>query len=297
MDPLKATVIVPTTKDRGPLLEHSIGSILRQSIAEIEVFIIGDGVYDDTRNTIKNLQAKDDRIKFFDHPKHESRGETYRHQALQQAKGEIVCYLCDRDLMLANHIETLYAYLKTYDFASTNLLNIAPDKTYEYAWSKTHFGPMEAQTNGLQGGASLPLSCVGHTLAFYLKLPFGWRTTPPGEYTDRYMWIQFITHPECRIFSGAYPTFLYFSRQGHPGWPVARRLPELAYWAGQIQQTGATAAMLEQALGELILDRLTLKKATLPKPFTLLGYQPQWLLKKAKEKVANLLEPLSKQTP
>jgi len=261
------------------------------------VFIIGDGVYEATRDTIKAMQVEDGRIKFFDHPKHESRGETYRHQALQEAKSEIVCYLCDRDLMLPNHIETLYKYLKEYDFASTNLLNIIPDKTYEYAWSKTHFGPMEAQPNGLKGGASLPLSCVGHTLAFYKKLPFGWRTTPPGEFTDRHMWIQFITHPDCRIFSGAYPTFLYFSRQGHPGWPVARRLPELAYWANRIQQTGEIEAIKEQALGALILERLTYKKATLPKPFTIFGYRPKWFLGKAKEKAANLLRLPAKQTP
>ncbi|MEL6143659.1 MAG: glycosyltransferase family A protein, partial [Bacteroidota bacterium] len=59
MGQLKATVVVPTTKDRGPLLFHSVGSILRQSVTEIEVFIIGDGVYDETREAIKNIQAKD----------------------------------------------------------------------------------------------------------------------------------------------------------------------------------------------------------------------------------------------
>ncbi|MEL6356373.1 MAG: glycosyltransferase family 2 protein [Bacteroidota bacterium] len=296
MGQLKATVVVPTTKDRGPLLFHSVGSILRQSVTEIEVFIIGDGVYDETREAIKNIQAKDARVKFFDHPKHESRGETYRHQALQEAKGEIVCYLCDRDLMLPNHIATLYAYLQDYDFASSNLINIAPDKTFGYAWSKTHFGSMDAQPHGLTGGASLTLSCVGHTLEFYRKLPFGWRTTPPGEFTDRHMWIQFITHSKCRIFSGAYPTFLYFSRQGHPGWPVARRLPELAYWSERIQRAGEVESMLEQALGELILERLAYKKASLPKPLRIFGYEPRLIFQKASQKVANLLKPPAKQT-
>ena len=41
---LAATVVLPTTGDRGPLLPYSVGSILSQTVRNIEVFIMGDGV-------------------------------------------------------------------------------------------------------------------------------------------------------------------------------------------------------------------------------------------------------------
>ena len=91
---IKATVLVPTTKGRGVLLPYSIGSIQQQTIKEIEIFIIGDGVDEATREVIVDLMKVDNRIKFFDNPKGTRRGETYRHKALMEAaKGEIVCYL------------------------------------------------------------------------------------------------------------------------------------------------------------------------------------------------------------
>ena len=41
---VKATILIPTTGNRGPLLQCSIASVSGQSLQEIEVFIIGDGV-------------------------------------------------------------------------------------------------------------------------------------------------------------------------------------------------------------------------------------------------------------
>ena len=124
---IKATVLVPTSIDRGPLLPLSIGSIQRQTLREIEIFIIGDGVEEITRQQISDLIAQDPRIRFFDHPKHRRRGEPYRHAALQEARGEIVCYMCDRDLMLPDHVETMHRLLQGADFATTLLYHVHPD--------------------------------------------------------------------------------------------------------------------------------------------------------------------------
>ena len=123
---IKATVLVPTSIDRGPLLPLSIGSIQRQTLREIEIFIIGDGVEEITRQHISDLIAQDPRIRFFDHPKHRRRGEPYRHAALQEARGEIVCYMCDRDLMLPDHVETMHRLLQGADFATSLLYHVHP---------------------------------------------------------------------------------------------------------------------------------------------------------------------------
>ena len=81
---LYATVMVPTTAGRGPLLPFSIGSILSQTVRDFELFIMGDGVDEATRRQIHDLMRRDARIRFFDYPKHERRGEPHRHAALAE---------------------------------------------------------------------------------------------------------------------------------------------------------------------------------------------------------------------
>ena len=94
---LTATVLIPTSIDRGPTLALAVDSVLRQTVRDLEVFIIGDGVHEVTREAARSLEKADSRVRFFDHPKHARRGEPYRHEALQEARGRVVCYLCDRD--------------------------------------------------------------------------------------------------------------------------------------------------------------------------------------------------------
>src|SRR5215210_721750 len=73
--PLEATVLIPT-HDHGPLLLHSARSALAQTVEEIEVFISGDGVPEVTREIVSELK-RDERVRFFDHPKGPRHGEIY----------------------------------------------------------------------------------------------------------------------------------------------------------------------------------------------------------------------------
>lgn len=215
----KFTILLPTSIDRGHLLPYSIGSIQNQTVQDFELFIVGDGVNDFTRRVIQEIQSKDERIHFFDFPKHPRRGEENRHNVLKQAKGENIAYLCDRDLMLPNHLETLNIYLKDFNFAST--LN------YSIVKKNLRLGYKNIKE---KGSASWVLSCVGHKLSFYQELPFGWRTTPKETYTDVYMWRQFLDHPKCKPHSGLEPTILWFKRGDHPGLSSEERKNELSEW-------------------------------------------------------------------
>ena len=262
MSELKATVLVPTTGDRGPLLPFSIGSIQNQTVKDIEIFIIGDGVDDHSRSIINNLTEEDKRIKFFDNPKDISRGEIYRHQALQQARGKIIVYLLDRDLMLPYHVENLLKYFEKYNFVSVSSYLIRNNFIDN---SKKHLGErdddfkyiinsLKKKENKLQfdpnihtkesyniqkmhlSGIGIFLSCISHSLELYNKLPYGWRTTPPGYYTDEYMELQIFSDPNCKPHFSIKPSsILYFKRGDHPGWPVEKRVELLKSWYGLIQ--------------------------------------------------------------
>lgn len=102
----QATVVIPSF-DHGPTLLYSVRSALAQTIEDIEVFVVGDGVPDTTREIMAELMREDDRVRFFDNPKALSRGELHRSSALEEARGEIVCYLADDDLWFPEHVEAM----------------------------------------------------------------------------------------------------------------------------------------------------------------------------------------------
>ena len=256
MTNLIATVVVPTTGDRGLILPLSIGSILRQSVKEIEVFIIGDGVSDATRKTILQLQTEDDRIHFFDHPKHPRRGEVYRHEALKEAKGEIVVYSCDRDLLLPEHVETMYQQLQQYDIVATAHYKIPPDHEIIIGRQTVPFGPIGKPDSPLKKLGAFKLTSIGHTLCSYRRLPHGWRTTPEDQATDRYMWRQFLAQPDIRMLNHPVPTFLYFKRGRHPGMSTPERKVELMKWDNIIRNPKAWEHARLQAMTNTLNARL-----------------------------------------
>ena len=231
-----------------------MGSILAQSVRDIEVFVMGDGVSDETRAVIADLIRKDGRIRFFDHPKHPRRGEPYRHAALAEARGEIVCYLCDRDIMLPNHVEAMSRLLADADFGHTLRFKIAPKGGLAFQAMLDINDPRD-RTKAVLVAPQIPLSFAGHTLAMYRRLPHGWRTTPPDRYTDNYMWQKFLAQPGCRTATSTHPTILYFKRGAHPGLSVERRLPELALWHAKIYEPGWLEAFSEQVRDAAIRDR------------------------------------------
>lgn len=254
---LTATVLVPTTSDRGPLLPLSVGSVLTQTVQDLEVFVVGDGVDDATRRVVEEMSRQDERIRFFDNPKHSRRGEEYRHAALAEARGRIVCYLTDRDLMLSQHIEIMAELLKDADFAYTLRCVIKKDGSIRIPDLPDLTHP-EDRERASRANQLLPLSFAGHTLEMYRRLPHGWRTTPEGIFTDTYMWQQFLAEDSCRVATGTTPTILYFPRGSHPGWPVSRRLEELERWKDRTCTAASAEAHAEHVRDVAIRSRCDL---------------------------------------
>lgn len=244
---MKASILLPTTADRGPLLQYSAGSALRQSVQEIELLIVGDGVDESTRLAANSLVQQDERVRFFDYPKDSRRGEVYRHEVLQkEAKGDIVCYLCDRDLLLSNHVAELYEGLKTCDIASTLSYSIRGNGEITLA-------PVNAVGELTENDRALRrLTCVAHTLESYRSLPYGWRTTPPDQFTDVYMWNQFLDQRETRARVIPAPTVLYFKRGAHPGWPTEDRRLELANWYATLIAEGGESRIHQYCLYHIL---------------------------------------------
>ncbi|MGH2661288.1 MAG: glycosyltransferase family 2 protein [Actinomycetota bacterium] len=250
-----ATVLIPTF-DHGPTLRCSIPTALNQTVEDIEVFVIGDGVPDITREIVRDFSRQDGRIRFFDNPKGPRHGEIHRHAALQEARGELICYLSDDDLWLPDHIEHLAVLLGDADFAHACPARIDPDggvAIYPGDLSMAHF-----RRSIMEGFNFIPLSHAAHRLTMYRRLPYGWRTTPPGIPTDLYMWQQFLAEPSCRVVSGGRPTVLNFPQSVRGEMTHQERLAELQRWAERTATEEGRQEYVSAVLDNLLRDRARL---------------------------------------
>jgi GalNAc5-diNAcBac-PP-undecaprenol beta-1,3-glucosyltransferase len=253
-----ATVLVPT-HDHGPTLLRSVGSALAQTVEDLEVFVVGDGVPDVTREVMAQLTAADERVRFFDNPKGPRHGEIHRHAALQQAGGEVVCYLSDDDLWLPEHVEHLRALLADADFAHAFPLWIDTEGR-PHPWLVDLERPLYRDL--LLGGQNrIPFSCGGHTLELYRRLPAGWRTTPGGTFTDLYMWAQILSVPGCRAVSGSQPTVLHFPSPARHEWSVDERLAELDSWSRRLADPGLRFELFDRLAEGLAAEAQALEES------------------------------------
>jgi GalNAc5-diNAcBac-PP-undecaprenol beta-1,3-glucosyltransferase len=232
---VRATVVIPTF-DHGPTLERSVPSALRQTVEDIEVFVVGDGAPDVTRDIMARITAADPRVRYFDNPKGPGNGEIHRAAALREAAGEIVVYLADDDLWMPEHLEIVGELLRGADFAHTYPIRIEADGSIG-DWTVDLSRPWYVEA--MLGGTNfVPLGCGGHTMELYRRLPHGWRTRPEGTWSDLYMWQQILSVPGVRVASGARPTLLHFPSSLRRGWPTERRLEELDAWIARMNEPG-----------------------------------------------------------
>lgn len=238
-----ATVIIPT-HTHGPTLRWSVRSAQEQTLSELEIFIIGDGVPESAREIILGLCAGDPRVRFFDHPKAGRSGEVLRHSALREARGKIVCYLSDDDLWLNHHVETMHNLLAESDFVSAIPAYRDTDGSLG-GWTVDLALPWYRNLI-LSGENRVPLTCGAHTMALYRRLPHGWRETPAGTPTDLYMWQQILSMPSTRSATATEPTAMVFPSPTRTHLGVEERAAELERWWGEMQAADFRTQILRE---------------------------------------------------
>jgi GalNAc5-diNAcBac-PP-undecaprenol beta-1,3-glucosyltransferase len=219
-----ATVIVPT-HDHGPLLELAVRSALTQTVAEVEVLIVGDGATDATAAAAAVLVAEDTRVRFLDNAKGPRLGEIHRRAAIAGAAAPAILYLSDDDLWLPEHVEHVLDLLDGHDVANALSVWIGPTGIVQH--STVDLANQWHRREVVEGRQTPTLTAMAHTRDWYERLPHGWRTTPEGIPTDSWMWRQLLGDPACRARSGFVPTIVHLpSPQRHDMTPE-QRLDEL----------------------------------------------------------------------
>lgn len=232
------TVILPTTGEKGNILPFTINSVLQQSIKSLELIVIGDGPGESTQELMKRICKEDSRVSFLPYVKQRGRGLRLRHEVLMsQARGQNVCYICDRDLWAPDHLEKMAEALVDHDIAYTLSLIIRKEDV--------EFGPPLLMLGA--GGHRqffldrmrhqhefLPLSSVGHTMDMYKRLPDGWCKRKKGVATDYSMWLQFLDQPECRVTCTLTPTLLWFPTSSWTREVTTEKIEALREWLNRI---------------------------------------------------------------
>lgn len=232
---MKATIICPTY-NHGRLIHTAMRSVLRQTHQDFEVFIIGDGVTEETRQAVMEVLAWDERIRFIDREKSPRHGELYRHEILTTlATGEAVCYISDDDLWMPEHLATMVETLATVDVAHARNVFVAPDGTLATSmvdweaenWREWMIQPPWKNVVGL--------SQAGHRMSAYRCLPHGWRTTPAGRWSDHYMWQQFLELPWVRAAGTGEISVVMFPSPQRREMSIPERIAEVASWEDRMQ--------------------------------------------------------------
>ncbi len=235
-------------------IRHPIQCLREQSVGDFEAIVIGDGVPDSLKGELLRLINQDKRFSFIDHPKHERRGEPFRHESLMRARGHIVCYLCDRDLWLPNHLEQMLELLSKSDFAHSLPLHVLPDGSYRTF-------PVDLGFDGYRhmmltmNDNRIPFSCFAHTLSAYRALKEGWTTTPSEYWTDLYMFRKFFAAEKLIGSSGILPTAITFPSPPRKGWTESERLAELNMWQKRLDNETGRITFENEVLRNTVLKQ------------------------------------------
>ena len=219
------TVIIPTF-NHTDTIRYSIKSVLNQTYQNFEIIVVGDGAPKKTLEIMTELCVQDHRISYQPHEKGQGHGEYYRHEAIKNSNGQFICYLGDDDMWLPNHLSTVKAYLKYFDFVHTYHTGFTPEKKLYY-----HDGELESsdiQNKMLHEKWNFfGPTCVAHSREAYFKLPFGWRPRPAEIWSDLYMWRQWLRQEQLRFLTIPVSTTLHFPTSLRQEVSIDNRVKEL----------------------------------------------------------------------
>jgi len=245
------TVLLPV--HRPPLmLPCAIASVLGQTRPDFELMVICDGAPPETAACARELAAQDGRIKVFVHPKGERRGELYRDQALQAARGQYVCQIADDDLWFPNHLEEMAILLDHAEFG--NVLQVRVEGDGKMTCLAGDLGRADLR----QAMLTQQVNVFGPTVAryrleTYRRLPLGWSPAPPDVWTDLYMWRKFLSLPGIVCATRFSFTALHLAASLRHQMSDHERAAENRRLLADIQDPLRRAAMIQEVLRNLVL--------------------------------------------
>lgn len=95
--------IITATYNRSNVLRYTVGSVLRSTVTDWEMIVVGDACTDDTEEVVASF--RDPRIRFLNLPKNFGDQGGPNNEGLRHARSEYIAYLSHDDLWREMHLE------------------------------------------------------------------------------------------------------------------------------------------------------------------------------------------------
>jgi glycosyltransferase involved in cell wall biosynthesis len=232
--------VIIATFNWSSVLPHSIGSVLRQTMTDFEVLVVGDGCTDDSEQVVAAIG--DPRVRWINLPENTKHQSGPNNEGLRQARGEFIAYLGHDDLWLPHHLDAHVAALDRSGAAMTHSLLLWLDPDDRELW------PAVPQPEVRMWG---PPSCTVHRRSVTEALG-GWRDYREVEHSPEIdLWhraqdasyeFQFVPRLTAIKFPASMRRGVYRSKPSH----------EQAAWSARIESEPDLEATL---LVEMIAER------------------------------------------
>lgn len=254
----RASVLIPI-HDKPGTLPLAVETVLRQSVTDLEVILIGDGVTDAVRAVARDLVARDDRVRLLDLPKGPHHGERYRHDAILAADSDAIFYLCDDDLLLPDHVADLLGLLEDHDLVqSLNGYVTADGAVRLYPGDLADPASQAAMVSERYRFNFVSITGTAHTRSSYLALDDRWDTTPDGWPPDHWQFAKLVRRPGFCGATSRRMTALQFptSADDRHTWSDEARLAEILPWHELVLGPGAQER-IDRLVAAGSVDQLT----------------------------------------
>lgn len=233
------TVAIPT-HDRRELVTLAVRSALAQTRPPLEVLVLADGCADGTVEALRALS--DERVRVVELPKGPGYAYDHRNLALREARGDVVAWLGDDDLLFPDH---LAAIGDAWDAGEVELVQASAVLVDEGGgltamcsdWSVTRF-----RAEALRGHNRTPMAAVSHLSAPALAVG-GWDGTLERR-ADIDLWRRML-EAGARTRMCATPTVLHPRGSLREQTPQARVAQNGALWEALRDPAGAARLRAE----------------------------------------------------
>lgn len=249
------SILMPT-HTRVDVIGIAIESILKQTVDDFEILVVGDGCAPGTADVVAGF--KDDRIRFFDLPKAPYFGYANRNIALREARGRFIGFAADDDILLPDHFELLIKALgHGAAIAHSQALWVSTDGIA--APFLTNLEMPDELSYFMERANSIPASCFLYR-ADSLPLLDAWPEDLPSA-ADWRLWQRIIReNPKPAVAHCRQPTVLHFSakwkRSRNSGMGQLASLLSIAdvadWWPAELRVQIPTGQTEQQAYADLL---------------------------------------------
>jgi len=247
--------------NRPPVsLPYAIETVLAQTVADLELFIVCDGATSETVDCAQDFAQRDSRISVLAFPKGENIGEAYWHTALGGASGSYVAHIEDDDLWFPNHLEELEKLLQTVDFGHVIHVRVNGDGNIEALPSNLAIPEFRKQLLDERYNR-FGFTVAGYRLDAYRRLAEGWAPSPPGVWPDLHMWRKFLRQEEFRFGTRMVVTTIGLPSFWREGVTPEQRAEESRVWLDRILDPRKRVEIIEAAWRSIVDQDLQFETA------------------------------------